>query len=111
MRRQKKHGSNKITDQNSRKREKQNGDKQSIRSRVQNTVYKVLKELSEDLNSTKQTQSEIKDTLNEVKNNLQGNNNRVGEAKKKFNDLEHKEAKSSQSEQEEEKGIQKIRIA
>ena len=30
----------KKTDQNSRKRTKQNGDKQSIRCRVQNTGYK-----------------------------------------------------------------------
>ena len=74
-------------------------------------VIRMLKELSEDLNSIKRIHSEAKDTLIEIKNNLQGNNNRVGEAKKKFNDLEHKEAKSSQSEQEEEKGIQKIRIA
>ena len=36
----KKHGLNERTDQNSRKRTKQNGDKQSIRGRVQNTGYK-----------------------------------------------------------------------
>ena len=34
------HGPNEKTDQNSRKRTKQNGDKQSIRCRVQNTGYK-----------------------------------------------------------------------
>ena len=36
----KKHGPNKRIDQNSRKKAKQNGDKQSIRCRVQNTGYK-----------------------------------------------------------------------
>ena len=36
--------------------------------------------LSEDLNSIKKIQSEIKDILVEIKNNLQGNNSRVDEA-------------------------------
>ena len=74
---------------------KQNGDKQSIRCRVQNTGYKMLKELSEDLSSIKKTQSETKDTLIEI-NNLQGNNSRVDEAENQINDLEHKEAKTNQ---------------
>ena len=51
----------------------------------------------------------MKDSLIEMKNNLQGNNNRVDEAKNQINDLEHKEAKKL-SEQQEEKRIQKIRI-
>ena len=70
--------------QNFRKRAKQNGDKQSIRCRVQNTGY------SEDLSSIKKVQSETKDTLIEIKNNLQGNNSRVNETKTQINDLEHK---------------------
>ena len=37
----KKHGLNERIDQNSRKTAKQNGDKQSIRCRGQNTGYKV----------------------------------------------------------------------
>ena len=57
----------------------------------------MLKELSEDLNSIK-IQSETKDSLIED-NNLQGNNSRVEEAENQTNDLEHKEAKSNQSEQ------------
>ena len=69
-------------------------------------VIRMLKELSEDLNSIKKIQSEMKDTLIEIKNNLQGNNSRVDEAKNQINDLEHKEAKNNQSEQEE-KRIQK----
>ena len=66
----------------------------------------MLKELSEDLNSTKKTQSETKGTLIEIKNNLQGNNSRVDEADNQINDLEHKEEKNNQSEKEEKK-IQK----
>ena len=68
----------------------------------------MLKELCEDLSSIKKTQSETKYTLIEIKNNLQGNNSRMGEAENQINDLEHKEAKNNQSEQQEEKGIQKI---
>ena len=69
----------------------------------------MLKELNEDLNSIKKTQSEMKDTLIEIKNNLQGNS-RVGEAKNQINDLEHKETKNNQSEQQEEKRIKKTRL-
>ena len=61
----------------------------------------MLKELSEDFISIKKIQSEMKDTLIEIKNNLQGNNTRVDEAENQINDLEHKEAKNNQSEQEE----------
>ena len=67
----------------------------------------MLKELSEDLSSKEKIQSETKDTLIEIKNNLQGNNSRVDEAKNQINDLEYKEAKNNQSEQQEEKRIQK----
>ena len=50
----------------------------------------------------------MKDTLIEIKNNLQGNN-RVDEAEHEINDLEQKEAKNNQSEQEDEKRITKMR--
>ena len=46
-------------------------------------------------------QSEIKDTLIEIENNLQGNNSRVDEAENQISDLEHKEATSNHSEQQE----------
>ena len=49
--------------------------------------------LSEDLNSIKKIQLEMKITLIETKNNLHGNNSRVNEAKNQINDLKHKEAK------------------
>ena len=69
-------------------------------------IIRMLKELSEDLNSTKTNQSETKDTLIKIKNNLQGSKCRMDEAENQINDLEHKEAKSNQPEQEE-KRIQK----
>ena len=37
-------------------------------------VIRMLKELSEDLNSIEKTWSETKNTLIEINNNLQGNN-------------------------------------
>ena len=64
-------------------------------------AIKMLKELSEDLNSIKKIQSLI-----EIKNNSQGNNNRVNEAENQINNLEHNETKNNQSEQQEEKRIQ-----
>ena len=55
----------------------------------------MLKELSESLNSMKKIQSEMKDSLIEIKNNLQGSNSRVDKAENQMNDLEHKEAKTT----------------
>ena len=48
---------------------------------------RMLKELSEDISSIKNIQSEMKDTLIEIKNNLKGNNSRVDEAKNQISDL------------------------
>ena len=47
----------------------------------------------------------MKDSLIEIKNNLYGNNSRVNKAENQINDLEHKEARNNQSEQQEEKKI------
>ena len=58
-------------------------------------VIRMLKELSEDLKSIKKIQSEMKHSLIEIKNNLQGNNSRVDKAKNQINDLEHREAKTT----------------
>ena len=66
-------------------------------------AIRMLKELSEDLNSIKKIQSEMKDTLIKIKNNSQENNSRVHEVGNQINDLEHKEARNNQSEQQEEK--------
>ena len=68
---------------------------------------RMLKELSEDLSSIKNVQSEMKDALIEIKNKLQRNNSTVDEAKNQINDLEHNELKNNQSEQQEEKRILK----
>ena len=56
-------------------------------------VIRMLKELSEDLNSIKKIQSETKNTLIKIKNKLQGINSRVDEAENQISNLEHKEAK------------------
>ena len=56
-------------------------------------VIRMLKELSEDLNSIKKIQSEMKDTWIEIKNNLQVTNSRMDETKNQINDLEYKEEK------------------
>ena len=55
----------------------------------------MLKELSEDLSDIKKIQSETKGTLIEIRNNFQRNNSGVDEAENQINDLEHKEAKTS----------------
>ena len=68
-------------------------------------VIRMLKKLSEDLNSIKKIQSETKDTLIEIKDNLQGINSRIDEAENPINDVEHKKAENNQSEQQEEKRI------
>ena len=69
----------------------------------------MLKELSEDLNSMKMVQLEMKDTLIEIKNDLQENNSRVDEAENQINDLEHKKAKQP-IRTTRRKQIQKVRI-
>ena len=66
-------------------------------------LIRVLKELSEHPSSIKKIQLEMKDTLIKIRNNLQGNNSRVDEAKNRISDLEHKEEKTNESEQQKEK--------
>ena len=65
-------------------------------------VIRMLKELIEYGNNIKE---EMKVTLSEIKKNLQGTTSGVYEAKNQISDLEHKEEKNIQSEQQEEKGI------
>ena len=50
-------------------------------------VIRMLKEFSEDLNSIKKIQSEMKDTLTDIQNNLQGNNSRVDIAENQISDM------------------------
>ena len=66
-------------------------------------VIRMLKEPMVYFNSIKKTQAKIKVTLSEIKNNLQRTNSGVDEAKNQINDLEHKEGKNIESEQQEEK--------
>ena len=68
---------------------------------------RMLQELTGYFNSIKKTQAEMKVTLNEMKKNLQGTESGGDEAENQINDLEHKKEKSIQSEQQEEKRIQK----
>ena len=58
-------------------------------------IIRMLEELSEDLNSIKKIQSEMKDTLIEIKNNLQGNNSTADEDENQINDLEQKKQKTT----------------
>ena len=73
-----------------RKRTKQNGDKQSIRCRVQNTGYYNARGTHWVLQQHRKTQAEMV-TLRGIKKNLQGTNSGVDEADNEINDLEHKE--------------------
>ena len=52
-------------------------------------------------------QSETEDSLIKIKNSLQGNRSRMVGAKNQITDLEHREAKNNQSEQQEENRIQR----
>ena len=63
-------------------------------------VIRMLKELSENLNSIKKIELEMKGTLIEIKNNLQGNNSRGNETKNQINDLAYKEAKNNIKQEE-----------
>ena len=74
-------------------------------------VIRMIKELSEDLNSIKMIQSEVKCTLIEIKNNLQGNNSRLCEAKNQINDKEHKEAKTTNQSNKKKKESKKMKTA
>ena len=58
-------------------------------------VVRMLTELSENFNSIKKDQSEMKDTLTKMKNNLQETNSKLDEAKNQISNLEYKEAKDN----------------
>ena len=68
---------------------------------VKTLVIRMLKGHSEDLNSIKKIQSEMKDTLTEIKKTLQGNNNRMDDTENQVNCLEHKEPTNHHAEQQE----------
>ena len=70
-------------------------------------VLRMLKELTEYGNSTKKGPGRNVFTLSEIKKNLQETNSEGDEAENQINDLQHKEEKNIQSEQQEEKRIKK----
>ena len=70
-------------------------------------VIRMLKELIGFFNSIKKTHAEMKVTLSEIKKNLQGINSGGDEAANQINNVEHKEEKIIQSEQQEEKRVKK----
>ena len=98
---------NKTSEKKLNKMEKSNLSDAELKT----LVIKMLKELSEDINSIKKIPSEMRDMLIEIKNNFKGNNSRVDEDKNHINDLGHMEQKKNiQSEQQEEKESKKMRI-
>ena len=74
-------------------------------------VIRVLKELSEDLNSIKKIQSEMKDILIEVKNSLQGNNSRTDETENQINDWEIRKQITTSRNNKKKKEFRNSRIA
>ena len=73
-------------------------------------VIKMLKELIEYNNNIKKTQKEMKVTLSEIKKTLQGIISESDEARIQINDLEHKQEKNHQPEQQEEIRLQKKKM-
>nr|KAF6500917.1 hypothetical protein HJG59_007942 [Molossus molossus] len=72
-----------------------------------NELSEGLKSIKKDRSEMKDAQSEMKEPLTEIKNNLHRFNSRVHKSKKQTIDLEYKEAKNAQSEQQKKKRIQK----
>ena len=68
-------------------------------------LNKEIGNIKMEMENIKMNQSEIKNTLTKMKNTLQGINSGVDEAKDEIRDLEDKEAKSTELEQQEEKRI------
>ena len=97
----------KKTEQNSRKRTKWNGDKQHTRGRVQNTGYQDAQWNHWVLHEHKKTQAEMS-YIKWNKEKSTGTNSGEDEAENQINELNHfKEGKGIQSEQQEERQIQK----
>ena len=64
-------------------------------AKVKTLVIRILNEINQNCNNIKKDQSETKDILTEMKNNLQGINSRVDQVKNQISDVEYKEAKIS----------------
>ena len=93
-------------------------EKQLIKMQTSNLVdaefktlaIRMLKELSEDLISIKNIQSDTNDTLNEMKNNSQGIKSRVDKSKNQIRDLEDKEKNPTKQDSKKKKESKKMRI-
>ena len=72
-------------------------------------VIRMLKELSEDFSSTKKMESETEDTIIEMKNNFQGTVNWI-KLRIRTMTWNIRKKKNHHTEQQEEKGFQKMRI-
>ena len=77
-----------------------------IDAELKSLVIRMLNELSEDLNSIKEDQSEM-DTQTEMKDNLQEIKSTVDESNNQNSDLEFKEAKTPHQNSQKKKRIQK----
>ena len=101
-----KYGLNERTEQNPRKRTKQNEDSYPIRWRIQNTGDKdaqrtdYCKSIREEMKVT-QSDFHILLYLSKIKKNPQRTNSEGKKARVQFNDLEHKEKINIQREQNE----------
>ena len=73
-------------------------------------VIRMFQELTGYFIGIKKTQAEMKVTLSEINKNLQGTNSGENEPENQINNLELKEGKIIQSEQQEEKKFKKMRI-
>ena len=103
----KKHGPSERAEQTSRKELNEMEMSNLSDTECKTLVMRMLTELSGHCNSIKKTPAEMKAALSEIKKNLQGTGSGGDEAEIQINVLEHKEEKSIQSEQQEEKRIPK----
>ena len=92
------------TNQNSRKRTKQQGDSQPIRCRVQNTGNQDATEMVE---YGCKIEEKMKAMKSEIKENVQGTNSDRKETGTQINGVDHKEERNIQPEKNEEIRIQK----
>ena len=88
MEKTKKYGPNERTDQNSRKRIKQNGDSHLSDAEFKTLVIRMLRDLIE---YSKHIREKMKTTLSEIKENPQETNSEEKEVGIQNNDLQHEE--------------------
>ena len=97
----KKYGPNERTEQTPEKELNKMETTNQSDTEFKTLGIRMLEELIEYGNNMKKTQEEMKVTLSEIKKNLQGTSDEGDEAEIQINDLEHKEEKGIQSEQQE----------